>query len=216
MQEIFVALLRTEDAVIDPRIITLRWEESNYNDFARQLYVRTNLPILSDVYKMAEQDRKLIRNSDEVCSIPIDLFPFELVEMILVTKTVHLFVTINRRTPRAEVYTLATMTAVSRLWWEALSYRKYIKRLLKRSFKRACRPFECTPRYMKSLHIEGNSIRMTVLENELFVARGGSDTILVFESRPPFSRLPDIIVRGLKDANDIAVCDKLSRLYVAD
>ena len=39
-----------------------------------------------------------------------------------------------------------------------------------------------------------------VLNNELYVASGESNTIQVFDSRPPFSRQEDIKVQGLEDA----------------
>ena len=105
-----------------------------------------------------------------VRSLPIDQFPFELIEIMLIRAPGHLFESIYRTTPaRAEVYILATMWAVSHLWWEALSYRKYITRFLKRSFKRVCHPFECNPQHVTSLHIEGgNNVRGgVVLNNEL-------------------------------------------------
>ena len=145
-----------------------------------------NLPILSHVYAMAEQNQELVSMFDDVRSLPIDQFPFELIEMILVKATGHLFVTINRRMPaRAKVYTLATITAVSHLWWDALSYRKYIKRLLQQYFKRVCRPYKCSPEQVTSLHIKGDKndvCGVAVLNNELLVACGGSNTIQVFYS----------------------------------
>ena len=116
-------------------------------------------------------------------------------------------------------YTMATMMAVSHLWWKALSYRKYIKRFLKRSFKRACHPFECSPsQHVTSLHIEGgkNVWGVAVFNDELYVACEGSNIIQVFDSRPPFSRREDIKVQGLEDASDITVCSKSSQLYIAD
>jgi len=83
---------------------------------------------------MKQQNRindQLVALCDDERSFPIDQFPFELIEMILVRATGRLFVAINRRTPRADVYTMATMTVVSHLWWVTLSYRKYIKQSLK-------------------------------------------------------------------------------------
>ena len=155
MQDIFISLLDSAETM-DLRIDSLRWDQSNYTDCLQQLYTFTNLPILSHVCGMAKQNQERISISDDVRSLPIDQLPFELIEMILVRATGHLFVTINRTTPaRAKVYTLATMLAVSHLWWDALSYRKYIKRLLKRSFKRVCHPFGCSPQHVTSLHIEG-------------------------------------------------------------
>jgi len=57
---------------------------------------------------------------------------------------------------------------------------------------------------------------MAELNNKLYVACGGSNTIQVFTSRPPFSRLEDIKVEGLKDPRDIVVCSETSQLYIAD
>ena len=66
------------------------------------------------------------------------------------------------------------MALVSTFGGMALSYRKYIKRLLKRSFKRVCHPFECSPQHVTSLHIEGgeNVWGVAVFNDELYVARG--------------------------------------------
>ena len=167
---------------------------------------------------MAKQNQALVSTCDDVRFLPIDHFPIELIEIILIRATGHLFVSINRTTPvRAEAYTLATMWAVSHFWWEALGYRKYIKRLIKRSFKRVCHPFECSPQQLTSLHIEGgkNVQGVAVLNNEICVARvAWSNTIQVFDSRPPFIHREDIKVQGLENASDIAVCTKSrSTLY---
>ena len=170
-----IILLKTydaDDAALDLSVDILRWDLSNYTDCLQQL----NLPILSHVYEMARQNQVLVSKGDDVHLLPIDQFPFDIIEIILIRATghlFHLFVSINRKTPvRAEVYTLATMWAVSHFWWEALSYRKYIKRLLKRSFKHVCYPFECRPQLVTSLHIEGgkNVWGVAVLNNELYVA----------------------------------------------
>jgi hypothetical protein len=193
MQDIFISLLDSAET-IDLRIDSLRWDQSNYTDCRQQLYTFTNLPIVSRVYGMAEQNQRRISMCD-VRSLPIDELPFELIEIILIQATGHLFVTINRTTPaRAKVYTLATMMAVSHFWWNALSYRKYVKRLLKRSFKRVCHPFKCSPQHVFSLHIEGgnNIWGVAVFNDELYVACGGSNIIQVFDSSPPFSRREDI------------------------
>jgi len=102
MQEIFILLLKTDDSELDLRVDTLRWDLSNYTDCLQQLYTFSNLPILSHVYEMAKQNLQLVAMSDDARSLPIDQFPFELIEMILIRATGHLFVTINRRTPRAD------------------------------------------------------------------------------------------------------------------
>ena len=115
MQKISIMLLTiddADDAVLDLRVDTLRWDLSNYAHCLHQL----NLPILSHVYKMAKQNQAPISTCDDVRSLPIDQFPYELVQTILVRATGHLFVSINRTTPaRAEVYILATMMAVAHL-----------------------------------------------------------------------------------------------------
>ena len=100
--------------------------------------------------------------------------------------------------------------------WEALSYRKYIKQILTRSFKHVCRPFECSPQQVTSPHIEGgnNVWGVAVLNKELYVSCRGSNIIQVFDSRPPFNRHGDNKVQGLKDASDIAVCSKLSQVEI--
>ena len=214
-QELFIMLLREDAAALD----TLRWDQSNYIDCLQQLCAFINLPILSDVYEMAKHNQELVAICDNVRSLPVDQLPFELLEIILIRATGHLFVTINRTTPaRSEVYTMATMMAVSHLWWEALSYLKFMKRLLKRSFKRVCHPFKCSSQHVTSLHIEGGSNvqGVAVFSDELYVACRGSSIIQVFDRRPPFIRQEDIKVQGLKNAIDFTVCSKSSQLYIAD
>jgi len=104
------------------------------------------------------------------------------------------------------------------MWYETLTYRKYNKRQLKRSFKRLCHPFQCSTQHVTTLQIEGgkNVIGVAVLKNELFVACLWSNTIKVFNSRPPFSRQEDIQVEGLNDPTDIAVCKTKSSLFISD
>ena len=140
MQEIFISLSRTDDVVPEICVETLRWDLSNYTYCPRQLFATMNLHILYHIYEIAKQNKDLVCPCDDVRSLPIDQLPFELIEMLL-TRATGLFVTIHRTTPRAEAYTLATMWAVSNLWWVSLSHRKYIRRLLKRSFKRVFHPF---------------------------------------------------------------------------
>ena len=145
MQKLFIALLKTDDAVPDLLVDTLRWDLSNYTYCLQQLYSYMDLPILSHVYAMVKRNQEHVSMCDDVRSLSIDQLPFELIEILLIQTTGHLFVTMYRRTPRAVVYTMATMMAVSHLWWEALSSRRYIKRFLKRSFKCVCHPYECSP-----------------------------------------------------------------------
>ena len=64
------------------------------------------------------------------------------------------------------------MWAVSHLWWEALDYRKYIERLLKRSFKQVCHPFECSPQHVTSRRIEGGQNVCGVAVNYLLHVKG--------------------------------------------
>jgi len=69
-----------------------------------------------------------------------------------------------------------------------------------------------------TLHIEGgnNVAGVAVWKNKLFVACRGSNTIQMFNSRPPFSRQEDIQVQSLAVASDITVCKKSSSLFIAD
>ena len=117
MQEIFIVLLKTDAAaIVDLRVDTLRWDLSNNIDCVQQLYTFMNLPTLSHVYEMAKQNQQHVSMCDDVRSLTIDKLPFELIEIILVKATGHLFATINMMTPaRAKVYTMATMMAVSLL-----------------------------------------------------------------------------------------------------
>ena len=88
MQEIFIdILLKTADAAVDFRVDSLEWDLSNYTDCLQQLYSLTNLPILAHVYGMAKHNHALVFKGNDVLLLPIDILPFELIEIILVQAT---------------------------------------------------------------------------------------------------------------------------------
>ena len=141
----------------------------------------------------------------------MDQFPFEMIEIISIRATGRLFITINRTTQARAV---STMMAVSCLCYCALIYRKCLEHFLKRSFKRVRHPFECSSQHVTSLHIQGgDNVCGVVVFNRELCCMWGTNTIQVFDSRPPFSHREDINVQGLEYAVDNAVCSKSSKLY---
>jgi len=228
IQDIFVSLLNS-DAAVNVRVV-LKWDPSNYSGCLQRMCLLVHLPILSHVYRMAKRHQELIHATDtDPVSFNIDDFPFELVEMLLTSTAGHLFVTINRWTPRAgAAYTLATLCAVSKMWWMTFTGRRFTKRRLKRSFRRHCRPFRCDPRSVTSLDVGGENVSvMGVAEfnSKLYVACVESARILVFDfsysgssssSSSSFDRLEDIELEELNNPSNIAVNAKTNELYVAD
>jgi hypothetical protein len=223
MQEIFIMLLKTdENTVLDLRVDTLRWDLSNYMDCLTQLYTFMNLPTLSRVYEMAKRNQELIvSNGNDVRSFHIDKFPFELIKMIILRATGHFFVTVSRMTPHAGMYAMATMMAVCFLWWKALTARKYIRRLLRRFFKRFCHPFTYCPQKLTSLHIEDvrGVASVAASKNKLYVVRVNSSEIYTYESEPPFSFLGVLLMKitawRASLVVDLVVCITSNRLYIA-
>jgi hypothetical protein len=142
----------------------------------------------------------------------------ETLEMIVMKAAAQLFVVINRQTPRSEVYAVATIGAVSKLWHEMLNRRAFNKRILTQYFTVACRPYKPTPRLIATLFVENNQdiISIAELNGKLFVACSGSGTFQVFASVPPFDRLDDVKVRGLEGPTDVVACRETNELYIGD
>jgi len=217
MQDIFILLLRGKDSR-DLRLEKLAWNLSNINHCFQEMFTLLKFTTFPRIYRMAERLREITASHDEASSLSINDFPYELIEMILIRSACRLFATINRMTPRAEVYTLATLSAVTSLWWETFTYRKFNRRQLKRYFRHLCHPFKCTPRPVTGPHISGDDDVIGVAEsnNKLFITCRHSNTVQVFESSPPFSQLENMEVQGLKEPSDIVACRKTSQLYIAD
>jgi hypothetical protein len=186
--EIFISLLNTDSAA-NLRVDNVQWKMSNYINCAQHLYDSNGLVEISNVYQLAQQ-RQDVDIEYDVSSLRIDQLPFELIEMLLVKTAGQLFAAINQVTPRAEVYTLITLSMVSSLWRLTFNNRKFIKKQLKRQFKRVCRPFECSPQQLTSLHIEGGGYLRGVAEfnSELFVGCYDSNTISVYTNKPSSGR----------------------------
>jgi len=160
-----------------------------------------------------------------VSSICMEQFPIELIEIIVFSAAVQLFraISIVNVQHIAEVHAIATLSAVSSLWWRTFTYRKYNKRLLRRYFKQVCRPYKCTPQIVTSTHVEGvrpNVVSIAEWNMKLYVACDSSSEIKVFNSGHPFSHIEDITVQVLNDElgmpDDMAVCTDKSRLYITD
>jgi len=175
IEELFTVLLD-----IQIHVNSLVWEMSDYNSSMMYFHGVNDQPEFSMIYQLAQLSLGTAAECS-TSSICIDELPFELIEMILKRAACQLFVSINRMTSRAVVYILVTLSAVSSLWRTIFNYRKFNKRQLKRSFKRVCHPFKCSPQHVTTLHIEGGNdvMGVAVWKNELFVACQGSNTISV-------------------------------------
>jgi hypothetical protein len=67
-----------------------------------------------------------------------------------------------------------------------------------------------------SLQTSRSVTGVTQLDDFLYVVCSEFDVIQVFSSKSPFNHVADIVVPGMDDANDIAVCCLTRHLYIAD
>jgi hypothetical protein len=106
-------------------LTSLQWRRSNCMKCFRFMSSSTGLPIFCEIYQLAENGEDNVPAAEDCdvlvnCS-PSDLYaerlPFELMESIMIRTSACLYDVLNRKTPRAEVYTTATLCAVSYQWW---------------------------------------------------------------------------------------------------
>jgi hypothetical protein len=216
LQQVFRLLLkRPNDSNL--YVDTLVWPPSNYDQCSRYFGALVNPTTFRLIDQLAE--KASCHNSDSgVSSEFIELLPFELIELILLKSAGQLFVVISRMTSRAAVYTLATLSAVSLLWWRTMSYGRQNSQKLKKYFMNVCHPLYCSPSQLAKFSVQdaGNAAGVAELSGRLYVACTKSGVIQVFESKPPFDRIDVINVDGLISSSDITACSITSQLYVAD
>jgi hypothetical protein len=199
-----------------PGIIkTLTWNRSNHAKCFKFFCTTLNLSVFIEIYDQADRNRKqccIRRRAAE--SKRIDQFPLETIERIILKATAALFEVLLPVSLQAELCAVATVCAVSRLWWR-LTFREHNKRLLRMQFKRVSHPFLVSSRLLKILHM--NDVwGMCEFSNKLYAAEYYSHVIKVFNISPPFSRLTDIEIPGLIASTDIVVCTETIQLYIAD
>jgi hypothetical protein len=188
---------------------------SDYFKSMKYMCFIRGMSVFATVYELAGKTPNVDINRGTV-AFNFERLPSEVIEILLMKTVGKLYAIFNMVIPRAEVYTLATLSAVSRHWYQTLISRQYMKRVMQRYFKRVCSPFKCRPHLMQRLHCNAAVRGMAEFNNKLYVVCESSSTIQVFNSSPPFSRLADIEVRGLNDPSDIVVCSDTSQLYIAD
>jgi hypothetical protein len=222
IENLFNTLLEAEqNAAL--QIDELKWEMRDYLRCMQHMCSLSQLPELSMIYELAQKQQEPLHNTVPCSTAERDYLalmqlPYELTEEILVKALLKLFVKFNKTTPRAKVYAALTICAVSQLWWETCTNRKYLKRKVKGHFKQICRPFRCSPRQLSNISVQGDRAVWGVAEfkGKLYVACEESDTIQVYEGTLPFARLDDIKIQGLHFPKDMTVCREKGKLYVAD
>jgi len=199
------------------RVETLSWDFVNYNHYSH-FFTTSTIPVFSEIYRLAGRSTSVNYDHDVGNFDMIEMLPFELIEMIVIRSTGYLFKALSKYVTEAEVYALATLMGVSQLWWKTLTYRLYIKRLLRTSFKHFNRPFGSrSPRHISSINVDGNqSVHgVAVLNDTLYVTCSKSDCIQVFTGFP-FERKKDLVVPGLSFPSDVSICSLNNQLFVAD
>jgi hypothetical protein len=205
------------------QIDELKWEMRDYLRCMQHMCSLSQLPELSMIYEMAQQQEPL-HNKVPCSTVELDHLalvqrPYEITEEILVKALLVLFAKFNKTTPRAKVYAVSTIFSVSR-WcaWGTRINREELKRKVKGHFKQICRPFRCSPRLLPNISVQGDRAVWGVAEfkGELYVACKESDTIQVYEGTLPFARLDDIKIQSLHFPKDMTVCREKGQLYVAD
>jgi hypothetical protein len=212
LHQVFI-LLMNDGGVIN--VESFSWKMSEYSTSVKYMCSLRGMNVFSTVYTLAVETPNIEPDNDAT-SLSFVGFPSELIELVLIKTVGKLYAIFNMVIPSAEVYTLATLSAVSRHWYQTLISRQYMKRVMQRYFKRMCSPFKCRPHLMQRLHCNEDVNGMAEFNNKLYVVCVKSSTVQVFNSSPPFSRHTDIEVRGLNDPRDIVVCSETSQLYIAD
>jgi hypothetical protein len=212
---IFTALL---DNVRCVTVRSLVWKSANYVECAQHLYSGTGLVLHREMYQLLRCNHNLRTDTLSMHhALRIDLLPLEQKEILLFKALGQLHVMFNKLTPKAEMFTLISLSSVSKVWWRTIFSRIFYLQSLQHYFSRVCHPFKSIPQQLESLHIENQLVNGVAEFNyKLFAICEGSTTVHVFNSSSPFNRLENIELRGLIDPLDIVVCSDTSQLYIAD
>lgn len=214
LQRAFTRLLNDGRSVV---VDCLLWDMRDYMRCMQDICAMENLTLFSELYELYQRSKCPSNPGSTECtrsSISVDQFPPELLQLLLLKAVGRIFVNMHRVTPLAEVYSLVTLGAVSRLWRRTLTYRRHIRRVLTRYFRRVRSPFKRDPGMLPSLSVEDVGC-LTEFNGKLYIGVKSS-AVRVYVCRPPFSRLDDIKVHGLNDPSDIVACKDKSQLYIAD
>jgi hypothetical protein len=209
VERIFTVLLNSGKPVV---LECLRWDFRDYINCLRSSYSSAGLKVFCELYGLPI-NMHLKWVDCTVSSLHFDKLLHELLELLLI-KTMGQFLVVTQKvTPRAAVYTMATLCGVSKLWWGTITY---IKRVIKRYFRHFCSPFESEIQKFQSQYVEDNVLCLTEFNGQLLVGVAGNASVQVFNSGPPFSRLDDIKVQDLNEPSDIVMCKDTCQLYIAD
>ena len=129
-QELFTD--RLPDASHQLVIESLLWAEADRTNCWRCL-LSLDYMILADLYRLAQETRSVPTEQLSVLQFCIESLPLELFEMIITKTAGTLYPTFNVMTPRARTYTMATLSAVSRRWWKALTRRRYVRCIIEQT-----------------------------------------------------------------------------------
>jgi hypothetical protein len=154
LNQVFAALLGTSRSVI---IDSLSWDRSEFCKCTQYMYDSMGMSIFSGIYSLAQ--RRIVNDTSLSLShspFSIEQLPRELYEVLVMKSAALLFTVLNAVNPLADVYVIATLCAVSRVWWRMLTNRKYVKHLIKQCFRRLCLPFKCRSKQLHELRVERN------------------------------------------------------------
>jgi hypothetical protein len=155
----------------------------------------------------------------------IHRLPPELLEKLLMSSACFLAKTLFTTTDlRPDVETFVTLASVALVFRHILTERKSFARTFQRYLtdQYPRRPplvtYNDGPDYNSP---DGQSHRravrgLTILDKKLFVVYRESDTINVYATQKPYTKLANILVNGLNNPGDIASCSINNCLYVAD
>jgi len=213
LMEMFSLLLANDKSF---EINFLHWDMSNLFNCIQFTYKSHGLEVMSKIYSMAYITQRVAATR----GVDFDIagFPYELIEMMLTRTAVHLFKVLDKLTPRAEVYSITTLSAVSRLWWITFTYRRYNKHWLKRCFKKICSPFSRNPSCGANINVDAEICvsGLAAFDGKLYVTRVGHELVQVFDAASPFEQVASIKVPGLNDPRDCVIWLAVKRLCIAD
>jgi DNA-binding beta-propeller fold protein YncE len=212
LNKVFSYLLHDSKSLF---IDDLSWNRLEFLKCSQYMFECSGMSVFSEVYSLAQRTKNSESSTDDSL-FSIGLLPCELTEIVVIRAAALLFTVLIAVNSLADVYVMATLCAVSRLWWRMLTSRKYLKRIIKQNFRRLCQPFKCRSQQLSELCVERNVCGLAEFSEKLYLVCIQSDTITVLNSSPPFDMLDNIIVQEMRDPTDIVVCSDKSRLYVAD
>ncbi len=214
IQEIFDELLNEKKVIYVDRLV---WNFQEYSRCAQYLLDQEDLPVSSKIYQLiANSSLKMGSESSLDSKFFSEENPHELLELVVMKAAIEFFDFWKKLTTRPHIYALATVSSVSKYWWETLN-RERSKALLERRFKEICAPYNYNPSRGKSYSISDSSdviVGIAEFANNLYIATVKSNTIHVISV--DFSVDKEIQIADLRRPGDVVVCGESKSLYVSD